>query len=240
MYQPIPQPARPTQQQHSNQGRSYVISYVARKPPFSRGRRGLAACACARSVDIRQGARVHFASESLTVYATRTLCQINKGTPDTWVTPDSDSSCSESAAADAPAGGKASPPPHVASLTDGCPELPTCPKFPPFTLLVGKGHHMRSCIRTSGGSRNQKRGVPRVGRNTVRSCARGTRSIVTYYCELEKGGSVEPSEPPPWIRHCGRAHVEFHSRLRSRVRGALTYGLRKLSSNALGIIRGPI
>ena len=40
--------------------------------------------------------------------------------------------------------------------------------------------------------RNQKRGVPRVCRNTVRSCARGTRLyIVTYYCELEKGGSVE-------------------------------------------------
>ena len=29
-------------------GRSYVISYVARKPPFSLGRRGLAACACVR------------------------------------------------------------------------------------------------------------------------------------------------------------------------------------------------
>ena len=57
---------------------------------------------------------------------------------------------------------------------------------------------------SSGGSRNQKRGVPRVGRNTVRSCARGTRSIVTYYCELEKGGSVAPSEPPldpPLVRH---------------------------------------
>ena len=26
-------------------------------------------------------------------------------------------------------------------------------------------------------ARNQKRGVPRVGRNTMRSCARGTRSI---------------------------------------------------------------
>ena len=37
----------------------------------------------------------------------------------TWVTPDSDSSCSESAAADAPAGGKASPPPHEASFTGG-------------------------------------------------------------------------------------------------------------------------
>ena len=35
----------------------------------------------------------------------------------------------------------------------------------------------------------------------MRSCAHGTRSIVTYYCDLEKGGSVEPSEPP-WIRHC--------------------------------------
>ena len=58
-----------------------------------------------------------------------------------------------------------------------------------------------SCPHCSGGSRNQKRGVPRVGHNTVRSCARGTRSIVTYYCELEKGGSVEPSEPP-WICHC--------------------------------------
>ena len=34
-------------------------------------------------------------------------------------TEDSDSSCSESVAADAPAGGKASPPPHAASLTDG-------------------------------------------------------------------------------------------------------------------------
>ena len=41
------------------------------------------------------------------------------GTPDTWVTPDSDSSCSELAAADAPIGGKASPPPHAASLTGG-------------------------------------------------------------------------------------------------------------------------
>ena len=30
------------------------------------------------------------------------------GTPDTWVTPDSDSSCSESATTDAPTGGKAS------------------------------------------------------------------------------------------------------------------------------------
>ena len=39
----------------------------------------------------------------------------------------------------------------------------------------------------SGGSKNQKRGVPRVGRNTMRCCARGTRSIVTYYCELERG-----------------------------------------------------
>ena len=41
-----------------------------------------------------------------------------------------------------------------------------------------------------------KKGVPRVGRNTMRSCVRGTRSIVTYYCDLEKGGSVEPPEPP--------------------------------------------
>ena len=40
-------------------------------------------------------------------------------TPDTWDPPDSDRSCSESAAADVPAGGKASPPPHAASLTDG-------------------------------------------------------------------------------------------------------------------------
>ena len=39
------------------------------------------------------------------------------GTPDTWVTPDSDSSCSESAAADTPEGGEASPLPHAASLT---------------------------------------------------------------------------------------------------------------------------
>ena len=39
------------------------------------------------------------------------------GTPDTCVIPDSDSSCSESATADTPAGGKASPPPHEASLT---------------------------------------------------------------------------------------------------------------------------
>ena len=54
-----------------------MISYVARKPPFSRGRCGLAACACVRSVDIRQGARVHFASERLAVYATRMLRQIN-------------------------------------------------------------------------------------------------------------------------------------------------------------------
>ena len=30
------------------QGRSYVISYVARKLPFSLGRRGLASCACSR------------------------------------------------------------------------------------------------------------------------------------------------------------------------------------------------
>ena len=36
-----------------------------------------------------------------------------------WVTPDSDSFCSESDAADAPAGGKASPPPHEASFTGG-------------------------------------------------------------------------------------------------------------------------
>ena len=28
---------------------SYVISYVARIPPFCRGRRGLTACACART-----------------------------------------------------------------------------------------------------------------------------------------------------------------------------------------------
>ena len=41
------------------------------------------------------------------------------GTSDTWVTPDCDCSCSESAAADAPAGGKASPPPDAASLTGG-------------------------------------------------------------------------------------------------------------------------
>ena len=40
-------------------------------------------------------------------------------TPDTGVTPDSDSSCSDSAAADTSAGGEASPPPHAASLTGG-------------------------------------------------------------------------------------------------------------------------
>ena len=36
-----------------------------------------------------------------------------------WVTPDSDSSSGESAAADAHTGGKASPPPHGVSLTGG-------------------------------------------------------------------------------------------------------------------------
>ena len=35
------------------------------------------------------------------------------------VTPDSDSSCNESAAADTPVGGKASQPSHAASLTGG-------------------------------------------------------------------------------------------------------------------------
>ena len=45
--------------------------------------------------------------------------KVNGGNSGQWVTPDSDSSCSESAAADAPAGGKASPPPHEASLTGG-------------------------------------------------------------------------------------------------------------------------
>ena len=50
-----------------------MISYVARKPPLSRGRRGLVAYACARR--IRQGSRVHFAFKSVAVSATRMLCQ---------------------------------------------------------------------------------------------------------------------------------------------------------------------
>ena len=45
--------------------------------------------------------------------------KVNEGNSGQWVTPDSDSSCSESAAADAPARGKAFPPPHAASLTGG-------------------------------------------------------------------------------------------------------------------------
>ena len=44
---------------------------------------------------------------------------VNGGNSGHWVTPDSDSSCSESAAADGATEGKASPPPHAASLTGG-------------------------------------------------------------------------------------------------------------------------
>ena len=59
---------------HRLQGRSYVISYVARKPPSSWGRRGLAAYACARSYYVK-ASRVDLASESEAVYATRMLCK---------------------------------------------------------------------------------------------------------------------------------------------------------------------
>ena len=60
------------------------------------------------------------------------------GNPDTWVTPDSDSSCSESAA-DAPAGGKASPPPHATSLTGG---VIGGSRFSARTLVVQSSPHL--------------------------------------------------------------------------------------------------
>ena len=41
-----------------------MISYVAQKPPLA-GRRGIFACACARSNT--KGVRVHFAADSVTV-----------------------------------------------------------------------------------------------------------------------------------------------------------------------------
>ena len=47
------------------------------------------------------------------------MVKVNGGNSGQWVTPDSDSSCSESADADAPAEGKASPPPHATYLTGG-------------------------------------------------------------------------------------------------------------------------
>ena len=58
-----------------------------------------------------------------------------------WVTSDSDSFCSESAAADAPAAGKASPPPHAASLTGG--GVGGCP-FAARTVTVRSYPRVRS------------------------------------------------------------------------------------------------
>ena len=54
------------------QGRSYVISYVARKPPFSRGRRGLSTFACARRHTPR---RLH--TSPPIVYNYSRLCNAN-------------------------------------------------------------------------------------------------------------------------------------------------------------------
>ena len=70
-----------------------MISYVARKPPFSGGRCGLAACACVRSVDI--------------IYVNALAFTL--------------------------------PPKVKQSMQREC-----CVKL----ILVGKRHHMRSCIRT--------------------------------------------------------------------------------------------
>ena len=52
------------------QGRSYVISYVARKPPFSLGRRGLAECACACGHTSRR-------SDSLCLRKFSSICNAN-------------------------------------------------------------------------------------------------------------------------------------------------------------------
>ena len=72
-------------------------------------------------------------------------------------TPDSDSSCSESAAADAPAGGEASPPPHAnVPYQRRCRRRPIrckncrCPEFPPSTLFPNQTgpYPVRSNART--------------------------------------------------------------------------------------------
>ena len=77
------------------------------------------------------------------------LFKVNGGTPDTWLTPNSDCSCNESTAADTSSGkGRCMrrwgsfPSAGVSAAADSlqancrCPELPTCPEFPPFTLQL--------------------------------------------------------------------------------------------------------
>ena len=113
--------------------------------------------------------------------------KVNGGNSGQWVTPDSDSSCSELAAADTPAGGKASPPPHAASLTSGG---------------VGGG---RFAARTVAVRSYPLSGVPPIYLTYIPGISRiigsSARDCARFPCYFpgsgERTGGCNPPNPPP-------------------------------------------